>query len=314
MARNKRLRKKVHIPAVMQIRLGGAKGMLSVDTRLKGRAVCRRPSMIKFTSESPSSEIEIAGTFTKPRKMFLNRPLIMLLGGLGVETHVFLQLQRNTVEQTISAAKDIGATASLIEALGLGSAFHLPSVLHSLKNLQLDFAYDANSMLTPFWMRILDGFVHHALRELKSHARIPLPGSWTLIGVADVYEELQEGEIFACILDADDGEPKYLEGPCLITRSPVIHPGDVQKVRAVGRPRPESPYAAEPLANAVVFSVLGMGLDHHIYSQWSNRAYREALTSFLFRGWRSRRRRVQSYHASGSSPAALSYSCEVRTD
>jgi RNA-dependent RNA polymerase len=258
MARNKRLRKKMHIPAIMQIRLGGAKGMLSVDTRLKGRAVCLRPSMTKFAS--PSLEIEIARTFTKPGKMFLNRPLIMLLEGLGIKPHIFLQLQRNTVKQTINATKDIGATASLIEAFGLGSAFHLPSVLHSLNNLQLNFASDANpsTMLTPFWMRILDCFVHHALRELKYKARIPIPGSWTLVGVADVYEELQEGEIFACILDADDGEPKYLEGPCLITRSPVIHPGDVQKVRAVGRPRPGSLYAAEPLANAVVFSVLGM--------------------------------------------------------
>jgi len=43
----------------------------------------------------------------------------------------------------------------------------------------------------------------------------------------------------------------------LISRSPVIHPGDVQVVRAIGRPPPDSPFAKESLVNTVVFSVNG---------------------------------------------------------
>lgn len=65
-------------PRAIQVRFGGSKGMLSVDHTLSGRAICLRPSMIKF--ESPQSrEIEVARAFDKPGGYWLNRPLIMLL-------------------------------------------------------------------------------------------------------------------------------------------------------------------------------------------------------------------------------------------
>lgn len=65
-------------PRALQVRFMGSKGMLSVDYKLSGRAICLRPSMIKF--ESPESrEIEIARAFDKPGNYWLNRPLIMLL-------------------------------------------------------------------------------------------------------------------------------------------------------------------------------------------------------------------------------------------
>lgn len=37
----------------------------------------------------------------------------------------------------------------------------------------------------------------------------------------------------------------------------MIHPGDVQGVRAIGRPPVGSPFEKEPLPNAVVFSIKG---------------------------------------------------------
>jgi len=40
----------------------------------------------------------------------------------------------------------------------------------------------------------------------------------------------------------------------------VIHPGDVQIVKAIGKPPPGSPFEKEPLPNAVVFSIKGMAL------------------------------------------------------
>ena len=50
----------------------------------------------------------------------------------------------------------------------------------------------------------------------------------------------------------------YLEGPVLISRSPVIHPGDVQVVKAVGKPPENSPLALGGLVNCVVFSCEGV--------------------------------------------------------
>jgi RNA-dependent RNA polymerase len=53
------------------------------------------------------------------------------------------------------------------------------------------------------------------------------------------------------------GERRYLEGPVLVTRSPCMHPGDVQLVRAIGRPPIGSPFMKDVFPNCVVFSTLG---------------------------------------------------------
>jgi hypothetical protein len=109
----------------------------------------------------------------------------------------------------------------------------------------------------PFYRQMMEYAVHHVLRELKHHARIPIPGAWTLVGVADVHKFLGEGEIFACVKPIESPEPIYLEGPVLISRSPTIHPGDVQIANAIGRPPPGSCFQHESLPNTVVFSVKG---------------------------------------------------------
>lgn len=77
-ARSRRGKQNKTYPRALQIRFQGSKGMLSVDHTLSGRAICLRPSMIKF--EAPNSlEIEIARAFDKCGKYYLNRPLITLL-------------------------------------------------------------------------------------------------------------------------------------------------------------------------------------------------------------------------------------------
>lgn len=248
------------IPRAYQIRLGGAKGMLSVDYRLEpeGRVVCLRPSMTKF--DSLSTHIEIAQSFDKPSPMYLNRPLIMLLEGLGVNAGVFLRLQRDAVANTKAAVEEIGSAAGMLEGCGLGSSFRLPSVFLSLKKLGCNFkGVDPDNLIADeFTSRLLTFAVNHALRELKHHARIPVPRSWTLVGIADVHSFLKEGQIFACVTPSGSNKRIYISGRCLITRSPVIHPGDVQLVHAIGVPPEGSPYARDPLDNTVVFSALGM--------------------------------------------------------
>ncbi|KAG5644736.1 hypothetical protein DXG03_007865 [Asterophora parasitica] len=241
--------RKAH-PRAFQIRFQGSKGMLSVDYTLTGRAICLRPSMIKF--EDPvSREIEIARAFDKPGPYFLNRPLIMLLEGLGVKYEVFKLFQDKAVRETEESAKSLGQAARMFETHGLGSSYRLPSVMLGLEKLGIDNIYGS-----AFYQRVLEFAVHHVLRLLKNRARIPIPDAWTLVGVADVHMFLKEGEIFACIKPTH-GHIIYLEGPVLISRSPTIHPGDVQIVHAIGPPPDGSCFAKEPLPNTVVFSVLG---------------------------------------------------------
>ena len=90
--------------------------------------------------------------------------------------------------------------------------------------------------------------VTHVLREIKFRGRIPLPGSFTLIGVSDEWNCLREGEIYATVVDERRGIRLNIEGKVLITRSRQIHPGDVQLVQAVRRPE------LAHLTNVVVFS------------------------------------------------------------
>lgn len=239
-------------PSAYQIRLGGSKGMISVDYKLRGTTICTRPSMTKFDG-SDWNTIEIARAFDRPGQYFLNRPLIMLLEGLGVRYEVFEYYQNNAVLETNGARVSLGAAASgLFDRYGLGTSFRLSSVLLNLEKLGID-----DLPGSPFYSKMLDYSINHVLRDLKNHARIPVPGAWTLVGVADVHRYLLPNQIFACVKPAS-GRTIYLQGPVLISRSPTIHPGDAMIVEAIGRPPPGSCFHAEPIPNTVVFSVQGM--------------------------------------------------------
>lgn len=78
------------------------------------------------------------------------------------------------------------------------------------------------------------------------------------MGVADVHNFLREGEIFACVRRPYSAYLEYMTGNVLISRSPVSHPGDIQIVKAIGRPPVGSCFAEEPLPNTVVFSIQGL--------------------------------------------------------
>ena len=238
-------------PSAFQIRFQGSKGMISIDHMLSGRAICLRPSMIKF--EDPNTlEVEIASSFTQPSKYYLNRPLIMILESLGVPYSVFENLQNDAVDYVEQSTESLEASAKMFDQFGLGTSYRFTSILRSLSKLGIDQLSDDG-----FYQQMLEFGKHHILRDLKQHARIPVPNGYTLVGVADIDGYLEEKEVFVCI-HPQDGSKFYLNGPVLISRSPTIHPGDVQIVRAIGRPPPGSPFEKESLPNTVVFSVKGV--------------------------------------------------------
>jgi RNA-dependent RNA polymerase len=247
-------------PRVFQIRMGGVKGMTSVDYRLagRGRLLSFRESMAKFKAPH-SLEIEIAKAFHTPSPMMLNRPLIMLLECLGVDGTRFVDLQTNCVANIKASTRSLSQAASMLESYGLGASYRLPSVFLGLHKLGLDFENEdqRRTIYDLFKQRLMSYAVNHVLRDMKHYARIPVPGAYTLGGVADIYAILNPFEIFACVQGPNDPSPKYLKGDYIVTRSPVSHPGDVQLVRAVGRPTKGSPYDLEPLKNTVVFPTTG---------------------------------------------------------
>ena len=86
-------------PTIFQIRFQGAKGVISLDSRLPSNSLCLRDSMVKFeVSHSDTADIEICGAANKPLPMFLNRPLIKILEDLGVPDQALMDLQAEVVE------------------------------------------------------------------------------------------------------------------------------------------------------------------------------------------------------------------------
>lgn len=253
-ARRRRGRKDRSYPRAYQIRFQGSKGMVSVDYTLTGRTILLRPSMIKFDAPGSQLTIEVARAFDKPGVYFLNRPLIMLLEGLGVPYEVFQELQDEAEQDAKTSVESLERSARLLEGHGLGVSYRMTSTMLSLHKLGLGpLNHD------PFWRIMMDFAINHVLRELKHHARIPVHGkdSWTLVGVADVHGYLRHGEVFACVDSPNESGLIYLEGPILISRSPTIHPGDAQVAHAIGKPPADSPFAKESLRNTVVFSTIG---------------------------------------------------------
>lgn len=253
--KTQRRRKPLVQPTAFQIRFMGAKGMLSVDHKMRGKQICIRNSMVKFDVPPAELEpIEIAQAFDRPSRYYLNRPLIMLLEGLGVPYEVFEKFQAAAVLQAKNATHDLYKIALLLEGHGLGASFRIPSVLRHLHRLNI------RTIPGQFYQRMQEFAVHHVLREIKHKARIPVPGGWILVGVADVHNYLRPNEIFACLRCPDCRRDIYLEGPTLVSRSPTIHPGDVQVLSAIGRPPSMSPFAYQPLKNTIVFSTQGTKL------------------------------------------------------
>jgi RNA-dependent RNA polymerase len=270
-----------------QIRLGGAKGMLSVNHKLKGDVVTLRHSMIKFDAPH-STDVEIAQAFGRPSKYYLNRPLIMVLEGLGVGYEVFKRLQDAAVQDVHDTTTSLKKASKTLDQYGLGSSYRLSSTLVHLAKLDV-----TPSIMGDVYDRMIEITIHHILRDMKQYTRIPVDEGYTLVGVADIHGYLEEDEVFACATISETGLIHYLEGDVLVSRSPIINPGDVRVVRAIGQPPPESPFDKEPLMNTIVFSVKGSETSRTLLTQsFIHSSCRYPAIAIMPGRWRPRRRCV----------------------
>ena len=241
-------------PSAYQFRLGGAKGMVVQDPTLEGRVVYLRPSQVKF--DAPENRtFDIQSTSLRPKAMFLNRPLIVLLEFLGASSERVLELQDRSINEAQSIQRSFMNASKVLHQHGLGTSFHLPSLLRNMSTILNLKIYDervesdeAESLYNDLIANTLHCAETHILRELKYRAHIAVPGSFTLLGVSDEWDCLDEGEIFATVYDEKTKLYQEITGTVAITRSPQIHPGDVQTVTAVRRRE------LEHLTNVVVFS------------------------------------------------------------
>ncbi|EHL01954.1 putative RNA-dependent RNA polymerase 2 [Glarea lozoyensis 74030] len=70
----------------------------------------------------------------------------------------------------------------------------------------------------------------------EQRCRILIPKSRLLFGICDAWGVLKEGECAVKVTMDGDGQPYTLKGmDVLVTRNPCLHPGDLQKFKAVER-------------------------------------------------------------------------------
>jgi hypothetical protein len=85
-------------PTILQVRYRGAKGVLSLDTRLLGKQLLVRKSMTKYTAKLSWRDLEICGAAYKPLVMYLNHQFIKILEDLGVPQQNFIAVQKDVLQ------------------------------------------------------------------------------------------------------------------------------------------------------------------------------------------------------------------------
>jgi hypothetical protein len=243
-----------HLPArsnaatCFQIRWAGAKGMLALDIRLKGKVFCiRKESMVKFEA-SDIMELGICDTASRPLRLWLNRQMIKILEDMGTRHEWFLDLQNKELRVLRAITAQAVNTSTFLRHQLIGTGMGLPGLIMALDRLKLDFRRDI------FLKTVVEHVVLRELRLLKHKARIPVDKGVTLFGIMDETGYLEEGEIYVTFDKADRiGRPPR-HGPCLVTRSPALHPGDIRVVKMVTPPE-DSPLRL--LRNCIVFSQHG---------------------------------------------------------
>lgn len=186
----------------------------------------------------------------------------MILEDRGVRKESFISLQEQAKSLIYTSTDSIENFVSLLRTHGMGFGYHLPFILEQLVKLGLDFketSRDGSKAIeNAFLGRVLRFAMNGCLRDIKHKAQIPVPGSYKLVGCADeglayIREGLDKDSVYtlpagcifgmslhftyeldasltdickACVQEGPDSETKFLKGPCMISRSPVVHPGD----------------------------------------------------------------------------------------
>ena len=113
----------------------------------------------------------------------------MALEDLGVRQQAFLDLQEDAKARISLASDSLKIFVCLLRSQSLGSKFHLAFILEQLITLGLDFRdstlENKEAIRSAFLGRLVRDSMNHSLREVKFKARIPVPRSYQLVGVAD---------------------------------------------------------------------------------------------------------------------------------
>ncbi|RYP80945.1 hypothetical protein DL769_002223 [Monosporascus sp. CRB-8-3] len=236
-------------PTCIQIRWAGAKGMLALDDTLEGMVMRIRPeSMVKFESQDKEN-LEICDTANKPIPLVLNRQMIKVLEDMGCAEEWFFKVQNRELNRLRMITASVDNTVVFLKRQKVAEQIRFSQLIRRLRKLGIDYKKDR------FLCSVVETVVLRELRLLKHKARIPVEKGVTLFGIMDEYGFLEEDEIFLTFDGLPGTDYRDLHNhQVLVTRSPALHPGDIQIRRAVV---PPNGHPLLSLSNCVVFSQKG---------------------------------------------------------
>lgn len=229
--------------SIIQVRFGGAKGTLtawnySQLTAARKKAAVRsgdidvfydvhlRPSMVKF--EAPFRHLEVV-SIGNHIPYFLNRNVILLLGAHDVRDELFLEMQRAMLDNLDNMLRDARTAAKLV-----------PRLIGPESTLAVTVAHMVSAGLAPekepFLFSLLHAIRTHQLTNLRKKSRIFVRDGAVLMGGLDETGLLPDGCVFAQVRHGESYDYKPLVGPLMVTKHPVMHPGDVRMLLGVDVP------------------------------------------------------------------------------
>jgi len=179
----------------------------------------------------------------------------MALEDRGVKKEAFIDLLENAKAKIHFSSDSLGMFIEQLRDHGMGGQYHLAFILDQLNRLGLDFMNGINKTAIgrPFFESLLRYSMNHALCEVKFKARIPVPKSYQLVGVADegrayINEGLNEddvytlkpGLIYGTFLLGSVGMSAYtmVSSMCasISTRGPCVLEGTLSHFQEPGHP------------------------------------------------------------------------------
>lgn len=154
----------------------------------------------------------------------MNDEVVLLLHALGIQETVLLQKQAEHFQYLASAAHDSR------------TGFRFLTYMNNLE-LAEKVLMDSIESVRPTITKLVNAEYDRMLNKRdEQRCRILIPKSRLLFGVCDAWGVLREGECAVKITMDGDGQPRALQGmEILVTRNPCLHPGDLQKFKAVAR-------------------------------------------------------------------------------
>ncbi|KAL8828431.1 MAG: hypothetical protein Q9191_002589 [Dirinaria sp. TL-2023a] len=219
-----RFRNNRYLPSVFQIRYRGYKGVLELEPNLKGRILAQFRDSMKKIENTPDLTFSVV-EYSKPYSFgYLNDEIILLLEALGIPHSTFHQKQREYLDFLSTAPRDAR------------SAFRLLSYLDEPHLAERVLMEGLESVEATVRGRINNEYSRMINKRDEQRCRILIPKSRLVFGVCDPRASLKSGECFLRITMDGDGVPRTIVGTeVLVTRNPCLHPGDVQKFKAVQR-------------------------------------------------------------------------------